>query len=386
MHSAKGVITIFAGFNASALNLYGRCVNAEVIPMSADKPSEQPEILYRGILLCIAIAVMSYVLWVSYKPISSLMWAFIVSIIIANVTNLPKSLTVGVNFCSKDLLRAVIAVLGIVTSALIWLQVGVGLLNALAVVLFSFFFGTWLGKKMGLEKSLTSLVGVGTAICGASAIAATAPVVKAKEEEVGLALACITLFGLLAMFAYPFLFTNTIVGTWLKHDINLYSIWCGSGIHEAAQVIAASGALNSDAIGPAVLVKSIRIFMIGPMILVATYLISRTDKSNVGKVQTKAVFPVYGIIFIINSVFCALLDVYSPQLLTIGFEWVIVKKTLSGTIIPFLLATCFAGVGLKVKFRDIAKLGAKPFAFGALMALLAGILALGLAVAAGMFL
>ena len=354
--------------------------------MSGDRLPQQSETLYLGILLCIAIAVVSYALWVSYKPISSLMWAFIASIIIANVTDLPKGLIAGVNFCSRDLLRSVIAVLGIVTSALIWLQVGIGVLNALAVVLFSYFFSTWLGKKMGLEKTLAALVGIGTAICGASAIAATAPAVKAKEEEVGLALACITLFGLLAMFAYPFLFANSVVGTWLKHDLGLFSIWCGSGIHETAQVIAASGALDSAAIGPALLVKSIRIFMIGPMILVATYLISRMDKSPAGKFQTKAVFPVYGVIFIVNSVFCALLDAYSPQLVTIGFDWITVKKTLSGTIIPFLLATCFAGAGLKVRFKDIAKLGAKPFLFGALMALLAGSLALVLAVAAGAFL
>ena len=354
--------------------------------MSNDEPLSQSETLYRGILLCVAVAVVSYIFFISYRPISSLMWAFIISIVIANVTTLPKSLSIGVNFCSKDLLRAVIATLGIVTSALIWLQVGIGILNALAVVLFSFFFGTWLGKKMGLERTLTTLVGVGTAICGASAIAATAPAIKAKEEEVGLALACITLFGLVAMFAYPYLFINTIVGTWLKHNANLFSIWCGSGIHEAAQVIAASGALSSDAIGPAVLVKSVRIFMIGPMILIATYLFSRKGKSAVGEVQTKAVLPVYGILFIINSVFCALLDVYAPQLLKIGFDWVTVKGVLKDTVIPFLLATCFAGVGMKVKFRDIAKLGAKPFAFGALMALLAGLLALGLAVAAGLFL
>ncbi len=354
--------------------------------MSDDKSYSQSETLYRGILLCVAVAVVSYIFFVFYKPISSLMWAFIISIVIANVTNLPKSISIGVNFCSKDLLRAVIAVLGIVTSALIWLQVGVGILNALVVVLFSFFFGTWLGKKMGLERTLTTLVGVGTAICGASAIAATAPAIKAREEEVGLALACITLFGLVAMFAYPYLFINTIVGTWLKHNANLFSIWCGSGIHEASQVIAAAGALNSDAIGPAVLVKSVRIFMIGPMILVATYLFSRKDKSAVGEVRTKTVLPVYGILFIVNSVFCALLDIYAPQLLKIGFDWVTVKGTLKDTIIPFLLATCFAGVGMKVKFRDIAKLGAKPFAFGALMALLAGLLALGLAVLAGLFL
>jgi len=150
--------------------------------MGTNKPPRQLEHLFLGILLCIAVAVVSYVLWVSYRPISSLMWAFIVSIIIANVTNLPKRLTIGVNFCSKDLLRAVIAVLGIVTSALILLQVGVGLLNALMVVLFSSFFGTWLGKKMGLDKTLTTLVGVGTAICGASAIAATAPAAKVQTK------------------------------------------------------------------------------------------------------------------------------------------------------------------------------------------------------------
>lgn len=353
--------------------------------MNKDKLPPQPETLYKGILFCITIAVISYVLWVSYKPISSLMWAFIVSILIANMTKLPTSLVAGVNFCSRDLLRAVIAVLGIVTSALIWLQVGIGVLNALAVVLFSYFLSIWLGKKIGLDKTLTALVGVGTAICGASAIAATAPAIKAKEEEVGMALACVTLFGLLAMFAYPFLFANSLVGTWLKHDLDLYSIWCGSGIHETAQVIAASGALDSAAIGPALVVKSIRIFMIGPMILVATYLISRMERSPTGKVETKAVFPIYGVIFIVNSVFCALLDAYSHQLMIVGFDWITVKKALSGIIIPFLLATCFAGVGLKVRFKDITKLGAKPFAFGALMALLAGLLALFLAIAAGAF-
>ena len=344
------------------------------------------ENLYRGILFCTAIAVISYIFWVSYKPISALMWAFILSIVIANVTTLPKTFTIGVNFCSRDLLRAVIAALGIVTSALVWLQVGIGLLNALIVVLFSFFFGTWLGKKIGLPNTLTTLVGVGTAICGASAIAATAPAIKAKEEEVGLALACITLFGLVAMFAYPFLFLNTVVGTWLQHSTTLYSIWCGSGIHEAAQVIAASGALSPDAIGPAVLVKSIRIFMIGPMILVATYLFSKTNKTSKENVQAGAVFPVYGVLFVVNSIFCALLDIYAPQLSKMGFDWVTIKGALKDTIIPFLLATCLAGVGLKVKFREIAKLGAKPFAFGALMALLAGLLALGLAVVVGLFL
>jgi len=353
---------------------------------SGDKTSQQPDFLYPGMLLCIVIAIISYVLWAAYKPISSLMWAFIVSIIIANVVKLPKSLASGVNFCSRDLLRGVIATLGIVTSALIWLEVGVGILNALIVVFFSYFFGVWFGRKVGLDKSLATLVSVGTSVCGASAIAAMGPAVKAKEEEIGCALACITLFGLLAMFVYPFLFVNTVVGVWLRNDSNLYSIWCGSGIHETAQVIAASGALSSAAIGPALLVKSIRIFMIGPMILIATYFLYKMDKTSSSKFRAKSMLPIYGIIFIVNSILCALLDAYVPQLTVLGFDWVTVKKVLSGNVIPFLLATSFAGVGLKVRFKNIAKLGVKPFMVGAFMALLAGIIALFLAIAAGMFL
>ncbi len=352
--------------------------------MNAD--NSRSDSVYKGLLLCVVVAVVSYVLWVFYKPVSSLMWAFIVSIVLVNTMGVPKAFEKGVDFCSRDLLRAAIAILGIVTSALIWLQVGIGLLNALAIVLFGFFFGAWLGKKMGLQKTLTTLVGMGTAICGASAIAATAPAIKAKEEEVGLALASITLFGLLAMFIYPLLFSSTIVGSWLQHDMNLYSIWCGSGIHEAAQVIAAAGSLDQAAIGPAMVVKSIRIFMIGPMILVATYLVSRSDRKQVDRVGTGSVFPVYGAVFIINSIFCAFLDLYAPQLLSIGFDWVTIKQTLSGVIVPFLLATCFAAVGFKVRFRIIARLGLKPFAFGAMMALLTGMLALALAVAIGLLL
>ena len=357
-----------------------------MIPMNGDKSSPQSETLYGGILTCTAVAIISSVLWVFYKPISSLMWAFIVSIIITNLTDLPKNLRAGVDFCARDLLKGVIAVLGVVTNALAWMQVGVGILNALVVVLFSFFFGNWLGKKMGLEKTLVTLVSVGTAICGASAIAATAPAVKAKEEEAGLALACVTIFGLSAMLAYPFLFANSVVGVWLGHDLNLYSIWCGSGIHEVAQVVAASAAVDSAAIGPAVLVKSIRIFMIGPMILVSTYLVSRTGPSRVGSLQTRTIFPVYGAIFVVNSLFCVFLDVYSSQLLTIGFDWITVKTSLSGTIIPFILATCFAGVGLKVRLTDIVRLGSKPLAFGAVVASFAGMLALGLAIAVGLLL
>jgi len=337
--------------------------------------------LLPGITFCVGLAAISFVAWLSYKPISSLMWAFILSIIISNVVKLPDRFASGISFCARDLLRGAIAALGIVTSGLIWMQVGIGVINALVVIFFSYFFSIWLGRKLRISNALATLIGIGTCICGASAIAATGPAIGAKEEEMGLALACITLFGLFAMFAYPFLYVSTLVGKWLGSNLNAYSIWCGSGIHETAQVIAAAGALGAKAIGAALLVKSIRIFMIGPMVLVATYLFSRMEKNSVDRKVTKIVLPTYGIVFIINSLLCAFFDTYAPQFGPPELNWPVIKSTLSSTVLPFLLATAFAGVGSKVNFKAISKLGAKPFVVGALTAILAGILALALAIA-----
>lgn len=337
--------------------------------------------LWPGIILCVIIAAVSFVTWFLYKPISSLMWAFIYSIAIANFVKLPGRFRPGVNFCAKDFLRGVIASLGIVISALVWLTVGVGIINALFIIFFSYLFGLWIGRKTGLSTTLATLIGVGTSICGASAIAATGPAINAKEEEMGLALACITLFGLLAMFLYPFLYASTVVGGWLGHNLNVYAIWSGSGVHETAQVVAAAGALDIRAIGPALMVKSIRIFMIGPMILISAYVLSKIERAPVGGGTRKLVLPAFAIMFVINSFFCALLDAYAIQISALGVDWPALKSVLSGTVFKFLLALAFAGVGFSVRLRDIARLGVKPFIMGALMAILAGILALILAIA-----
>ncbi len=335
-----------------------------------------------GILYCITIAVFSYVTWQLWKPISCLMWSFIYSILISNIINIPESLTPGINFSSRSLLRGTIAALGLVTSALIWFQVGIGVLNALIIIAFSLFFGLWMGRKMGLSYSLSTLISVGTSICGASAIAAMAPAIKAKEEEIGLAIAGITLFGLMSMFLYPFLFLNTQVSDWLLQNINVYAVWVGSGVHETAQVIAAAGALGQEAMKSAMLIKSVRIFMIGPVVLLASYLFNRFEQNDESE-RTKIAVPLFGVIFIINSIISAILDSYLPLS---GLEtWTFFKSTLGGKILPFLLAISFVGVGSKVKFSSIAKLGAKPFAVAALMAVLAGTISLILAIIAAPF-
>ena len=332
-----------------------------------------------GIAYCVLIALVSLATWRFYNPISSLMWAFIYSIIIANVIDIPNRFLPGMVFCSSRLLKGTIVLLGLVTSAVIWFQVGLGVVNALVIILFAFFTSIWVGRRMGLSDRLALLIGVGTSICGASAIAATAPAIGAREEEIGLAIAGITLFGLVSMFLYPFLFTSTNVCHLLCDNLNVYALWVGSGVHETAQVIAAAGALGQDAIRPAMLIKSVRIFMIGPAVLAATFIYNMRGNET-SQQTTRLVLPLFGVAFIVNSVICALLDANAQELAAFGLNWIYLKATLSGTVLPFLLSTAFAGVGSKVKFRNIANLGAKPFTVAALIAVLSGALALILAI------
>jgi len=314
------------------------------------------------------------------------MWSFIFSILIANIGRLPQGFRAGVDFCSSAVLRASIAALGLTVTAYVWLRVGIGAVNALLVVLSAYLLGMWVGRRLGLSRSLSTLIGVGTCICGASAIAATAPAIGAREDETGLALACVTLFGLLAMFSYPLLYMGTFIASWLGRSDVAYGIWCGTGIHETAQVVAAAGSIGKVALDVALLVKSVRIFMIGPVVMVASYFHGRTGSSLTGK--AKMVVPTFAILFVVNTVVCAVLDWASAiglSMLAIK-DWPTVKAVLSSYVVPFLLATSFAGVGMKVNVTAIRKMGGKAFLAGLATALVAALLALLLVILALPFL
>jgi uncharacterized integral membrane protein (TIGR00698 family) len=326
-----------------------------------------------GVAYCIIVALVSFIIWGFYKQVSALMWAFIISIVIANVIGFRSWMKTGVGFCSGQLLRLGVAVLGFVTSALIWTSVGVGVVAAFVVIVAALGLSLWLGSRLGLGHRLASLIGVGTAICGASAIAALTPAIGAKEEESGLAVAGITLFGLVSMFLYPFLFLNTPVNGLLGGNLNAYSIWVGAGIHETAQVIAAAGAVNASAVQAAMLIKSVRIFMIGPVVFLLSWYCSTCEK-GVGS-KKNFVVPLFAVAFTIGTLVCAFLDVKVASLLSVGINWLAIKAYISGTLLPFTFATAFAGVGSKVSFKSIAALGAKPILVAATVAVTAGVLA-----------
>ena len=332
-----------------------------------------------GLIFAMTIALFGYAVWTQYKPISALMWSFMFGIAVSNATVLPEKIMKGLRFTSSNLLKISIALLGLVTSASVWLEVGVGAVNALVIILVSFLMSITLGKRLGISNRLAILIGIGTSICGASAIAAVAPAIEAKEEEIGIAISGITLFGLVSMFLYPYLFTNTVVFDWFLGNPTVYAIWVGSGVHESAQVIAAACALSVECMQPALIIKSIRIFMIAPVVLASTFYLNRVE-SEEGNLRAKVSVPMFAIVFLVNSFICAGLNSYTLTNPALFNVWSLVKTALKSSIIPFLLAVAFAGVGSKVRFSDIAKVGWKPFGFAALMSVVAGGLALGMAV------
>ena len=326
-----------------------------------------------GLLITLAFAIISFLTWWLLKgtwlKFSALLWAFIYSIVAVNA--LPALFKTrfarGIDFASTRLLRIAIALLGLTFSASVWIKLGgegvaVVLINLVIVFLLGLFFCKYILK---LDIDLAILITAGTTICGASAIAAVGPALRAKAENMGLSVAVITLFGLIAMFLYPILFAGPLAG-WLNNNPQAFSMWVGMGIHETAQVIAAASQIN-DALSIATSAKFIRIFMIGPLVFICLYLFQRfsNDKEK-GKVRMTV--PWFAVFFILFS-----LVYFAIESTSIKSSWVAFSSTYIAPTVTFLLAWAFAAIGFKVRLSSIKAIGLKAFLGGITVAALAGV-------------
>ncbi|MFC1870248.1 YeiH family protein [Chloroflexota bacterium] len=347
--------------------------------MTSSTRKEKVGELIPGLLLSFLFAAFAFATWWLLKDtwfkFSALLWAFLYSIIAGNL--LPQlsrpGFSAGVDFCSTRLLRLSIALLGLTISASVWANLGVmGIAAVLINIAFVFTFGfIFCRYVLKLESSFATLISVGTSICGASAIAATGPAIRAKAEEMGLALATITIFGLAAMFIYPLLF-NGPLSSWIGTDPVIYGMWTGMGVHETAQVIAAASQVDG-ALAIATSAKFIRIFMIGPMIFVAL-IVYRKFSGKQSSSQIKAAVPWFAIAFVALT-----LVHFGLESLPIGDQWLHLNSSYLKPGVVFLLAWAFAAVGLKVKASTIRLMGAKATIGGLVVSLVAGASALFLA-------
>jgi uncharacterized integral membrane protein (TIGR00698 family) len=166
---------------------------------------------------------------------SPMILAIVIGMAFHNIVGTPSLARPGIAFSLRRLLRAAIVLLGFQLTASQIASVGSrGLLIVALSLTASFAFTVWIGRALEVDRKLTELIAAGTSICGASAIIATNTVTKAHDEDVTYAIACVTIFGSIAMFAYP------VLPGLLHLDSQAYDLWSGASIHEIAQAMAAS--------------------------------------------------------------------------------------------------------------------------------------------------
>jgi len=308
-------------------------------------------LLIPGLILCVVISLASLWLGARFPIIGAPVFAILIGIIVGSLLNLSPIVQPGLSFCSRNLLQISIIVLGgSLSLSQIW-NTGLGSLWVMVVSLSVSLLGAWfIGRMMGINSKLASLIGVGTGICGGSAIAAIAPIIKAEDDEIAFSISTIFLFNVVAVLAFPF------IGHVISLNDRSFGLWAGTAINDTSSVVAAGYSYSHAAGDFAMVTKLTRTTMIIPISLAFALIVGR--KSNRGNYSLKRIFPW----FILGFAAMATLN-------TIG---------LFGTSLPavagitgrYLIVLALAGVGLSANLPKMLKTGPKPIVLGLLVWLL----------------
>ena len=275
---------------------------------------------------------------------SPMILAMAAGMFIRNAFGAPERMRYGVLFAMRRILRLAIVLLGLQLTFAQVVSVGAsGVALIAATLAASFLFTTWLGRALGVEQRLSELIAAGTSICGASAVVATNMVTGAKDEDVAYAIACVTLFGSIAMFCYPPL------GALLDLSANAYGLWAGASIHEIAQVVAAAFQRGREAGEFGAVAKLSRVMMLAPVVM-ALGVLRAKGSAGQGGAHAPAPWFVYGFVAMVGANSLVSL---SPDM----------KATIAaGT--SFLLAMALAAMGLETDFGKLRAKGLRPFMLG----------------------
>ncbi|MBE2984442.1 putative sulfate exporter family transporter [Campylobacter sp. RM9344] len=250
------------------------------------------------------------------------------------------------SIATKQILRFGIILFGFRISFDSISELGIyGILFVALVVFSTFALAIFIGKWLGLSKSLSALIGSGSAICGAAAVMASASTIKASEQDTASAICTVVLFGTIGMFVYPFIFKVGLLG----FDADMMGRFTGASLHEVAHVIAAGANISESAKASAVIVKMLRVLTLVPFLIVLS-IFFRSNKS--GKMS---VFPYFALYFFaavcINSLFAV------PEILL----------TAINHLATFLLCAAMCALGFGLNKNTFANMGFKPFLLAALL-------------------
>jgi uncharacterized integral membrane protein (TIGR00698 family) len=303
-----------------------------------------------GVVLASIVAASAY--WLRELPgmmaLSPLILAILIGTAFHNFVGTPTIAKPGVAFSMRRLLRVGIILLGFQLTISQIIEVGQrGFLIIAATLIATFVFTVWMGRLLGVNRKLAQLIAAGTSICGASAVIATNTVTNGDDEDVAYAVACVTIFGSVAMFTYP------LLPGLLHLDPHAYGLWSGASIHEIAQVVAAAFQGGKPAGEFGTIAKLARVMLLAPVVIVLGWMASRNTASR-GSTSAKPPMPWFVLGFV------ALVGLNS--LITIPA----VDRAWIASITTFLLAVALAAMGLETDIRKLAARGIRPALLGAL--------------------
>ncbi len=263
----------------------------------------------------------------------------------------------GITFSGKKILRFAIVIYGFRITFQQIAEVGMdGFLVSLIMLSSTLILGSWLGTKIfGMDKDTSILTASGASVCGAAAVLATEPVLKAEEHKTAIAVSMVVLFGTISMFLYPVLYTMIIENAtgFLHMTAREFGIYVGGTIHEVAQVVAVPASVPGapeEMANAAVIVKMTRVIMIAPMLIVLGLYLAYSAKRSGEEVsgKTKLVIPWFAVYFILVAGFNSL-HLLPQNIVDIINE-----------IDTFLLTMAMTALGMGTVFSKFKGLGLAP--------------------------
>jgi len=291
--------------------------------------------------------------------LSPLVIGIVMGIFYANTLHnqTPQAWQSGITFSGKKILRFAIVFYGFRITFQQIAEVGMdGFLVSLIMLTSTLLLGSWIGTKIfGMEKDTSILTASGAAVCGAAAVLATEPVLKAEEYKTAIAVSMVVLFGTISMFLYPVLYTTIFENAtgFLHMTAREFGIYVGGTIHEVAQVVAVPASVPGspeEMANAAVIVKMTRVIMIAPMLIVLGLYLAYTAKKEGGDTngKMKLVIPWFAVYFIGVAGFNSLHLV--PQNIV----------DIINEIDTFLLTMAMTALGMGTVFAKFKGLGLAP--------------------------
>ncbi|MGF0006673.1 YeiH family protein [Eubacteriales bacterium SGI.150] len=308
-----------------------------------------------GILACLCIAVPAWFLGRTFEVVGGPVFAILLGMVMALFWKEQGRARAGITFTSKKILQLAVVLLGFGMNLSSVAKVGAQSLPIiLSTITTSLVAAFVLHKLLHMDAKISTLIGVGSSICGGSAIAATAPVIGADDEEIAQSISVIFLFNVLAALTFPTL------GGMLGLSNEGFGLFAGTAVNDTSSVTAAAAAWDgihgSSTLDTAAIVKMTRTLAIIPITLVLAFLRTRQEEKSVRgtgvTVSLKKIFPWFVLFFVLASVVTTLLPL--PAAVT-GF-----LKSAS----KFFIVMAMAAIGLNTDVVKLVRTGGKPIFMG----------------------